>query len=147
MTEPEKLTQLKEMLSSGLIRNRKAGIEMAAEILANDLQPKAVRDLLTDIAKHDAMITLREAARAVLNADEARRNPPTVTSPTYAFSARCPKGHVSYYDKRVYCQKQGNVTRRSVARAGKNVDEVLLKCRTSSCNEEFFAEVDCKGYQ
>ena len=147
MTEPEKLTLLKEMLASGLIRKRKVGIEMAAEILANDPQPKAVRDLLTDVTKHDDMITLREAARAVLNADEARRNPPTVTSPTYVFSARCPKGHLSYYDKRVYCPTQGNVTRRAVVRAGKNVDEVLLKCRTSGCDEEFFAEVDCKGYQ
>jgi len=147
MTDPEKLNQLKEMLSSGLIRKRKTGIDMAAELLASDPQPKAVRDLLTDIAKHDAMITLREAARAVLSADEARRNPPTMTSPTYVFSARCSKGHLSYYDKRTYCPKQDNVTRRSVARAGKNVDEILLKCRTSGCDEEFFAEVDCQGYQ
>jgi hypothetical protein len=147
MTDPEQLNQLKEILSSGLIGKRKLGIDMAAELLANDPQPKAVRDLLTEIAKHDAMITLREAARAVLNADEARRNPPTVTSPTYVFSARCPKGHLSYYDKRVYCPKQGNITRRAVVRAGKDVDEVLLKCKTSGCVEEFFVEVDCKGYQ
>ncbi len=147
MLSNNKLRQLKEMLTSDLIRKRKAGIAMAAEMLATDAQPQAVRALLDDIAKNDAMLTVREAARAALDADDARRNPPPTKSPDYVFGARCPNGHVSYYDKREYCPKQGYLTRRTVTRDGKDLDEVLLKCKTKDCGEEFFVAVDCDGYK
>ena len=138
------LTQLQQMLTSDLIRKRKAGIAMAAEMLATDAQPEAVRALLEGVAKNDAMLTVREAVRAALDADEARRNPPP---PDYVFGGSCPKGHVSYYDKREHCPKQAHGIYRTVSRDGKDLDEVLLKCKTKACGEEFFVAVDCDGYK
>ena len=144
MTEPEQLTQLQQMLTSDLIRKRKAGIAMAAEMLASDQQSEAVRALLEEIAKNDGMLTVREAAQAMLDADHKRRNPPP---PDYVFGGRCPNGHVSYYDKREHCPKQGHGVYRTVSRDGKDLDEILLKCKTKDCGEEFFVAVDCDGYK
>jgi hypothetical protein len=147
MTDPKPLTQLKEMLASNLIRTRKEGIKMADEMLANDTQPELVRALLTELAKSDPMIIVREAAKVVLDLDGARRNPPPAKSPDYIFQARCPDGHVNYYDKRVYCPRRGNVPRSMVSRGGKNLDEVLIKCTGKACGKEFSVEVDCEGYR
>ncbi len=143
MTDP--LTQLNEMLTSDLIRKRKAGIVMAAEMLATDAQPQAVRALLEGIAKNDDMLTVREAAQVALDADQVRRNPPR---PDYVFDARCPNGHVVSYDKREHCpKKQGHGVYRTVSRDGKDLDEVLLKCKVKTCGEEFFGPVNCEGYK
>lgn len=144
MPDIERLGQLKEILSSKLIRKRKAGIDMAGEMLANDIHRDQVRALLVVIAQKDSMLTLREAAQATLDGDEARHNPP---APDYVFDARCPKGHVNSYDKREYCGRQGKVLRRTVSRDGKDLDEVLLKCKTKACGEKFFVEVNCEGYK
>lgn len=147
MTELEPLIQLKEMLASNLIRERKAGIEMSATMLTNDVQLEEVRALLAQLAKHDPIIIVREAAQAVLDLDDARRNPQPAKSPDYVFQARCPDGHVNYYDKRVYCPRRGNVPRSMVSRGGKNLDEVLIKCTGKACGKEFSVEVDCEGYR
>jgi hypothetical protein len=144
MPYSDKLSELQQMLISTLIRKRKAGIAMAAEMLATDAQSQAVRALLDEIAKNDAMLTMREAAQAALDADQKRRNPPP---PEYVFGGRCPNGHVSYYDKREHCPKQGHGTYRTISRDGKDLDEVLLKCKTKDCGEEFFVVVDCDGYK
>lgn len=139
MPNPTPLTQLEQMLTSDLIRKRKAGIVMAAEMLATDAQPEAVRALLGEIAKNDAILIIREAAQAALETDHKRRNPPP---PDYVFGARCPNGHVNYYDKREHCRSLG-----FVMRDGKESDEVLLKCKTKACGEEFFVAINCDGYK
>ena len=146
MTETEQLQQLKEMLSSDLIRKRKAGIEMAAGMLANGIQREAVRGLLGEIIKTDSIKNVQDAAQAVLAADDERHKTGPAAPPGYVFGARCPNGHVSYYDKREYCRKGSSGVWRTVTRGGKDVQEILLRCKTPGCPEEFYVEVDCEGY-
>ena len=55
------------------------------------------------------------------------------------------KGHVSYFDRRKICPPGGSVVRSVVRRDGKELDELLLKCK--SCGEEVVVEVDCEGYK
>lgn len=137
------LTQLQQMLTSDLIRKRKAGIAMAAEMLAADTQPEAVRALLEGIAKNDAMLTVREAAQAALDADDKRRNPPP---PDYVFGAKCTFcHHVSYFDKRKVCPNQDNVTREVTMRGGLELDSISVPCK--HCGKEFKTPVPCKGYK
>lgn len=145
MPKDEKLEQLKEMLTSNLIKKRKAGIEMAEEMLATGVDREQVRSMLEDVAKNDLMITVQEKAQQVIDEDTARHNPRLKQHADYVFGARCPKGHVSYYDKREYCSKQSGVFRRILERDGKELDEVLVRCKT--CDEEFSVEVDCEGYK
>ena len=145
MTEAKTLAQLKEMLTSSLIRKRKTGIMMAAEMLASDMCRADVRALLEDISKTDLITLVQEAAQKALDDDDARRSPQK--NPEYIFGARCPKGHISHYDKREYCPKNSNVTRRTVFRDKRNVDELLLRCKIAGCGEGFYVEVNCEGYK
>lgn len=147
MTEIDRLSQLKQILGSNLIRERRAGIRMAAEMLANDLHRDEVHALLESLVKNDLITNVQDDARKALAADNARRNPVPAKNPDYIFNVRCPKGHVNSYDKREYCPRNGNVIRRIVAHGTHNVDEILIHCKTSGCGEEFFVEVDCEGYK
>lgn len=147
MTDTERLDQLKQVLASQLIRERRAGIKMAAEMLANDLHRDEVRALLENLAKNDLMTTVQEDARKALAADDARLHPVPAAPPDYIFGAKCPKGHVSYFDKRECCPKSGQGTWRTITRGNREVDEILLRCKTKGCGEQFYAEVDCEGYK
>jgi hypothetical protein len=59
----------------------------------------------------------------------------------HVFAARCPKGHVTYFDRRVVCPESGEFVRRR----GGECDEILLTC--GECGERFYVEVDCEGYK
>jgi hypothetical protein len=130
-----------------LIRKRKAGIQMAREMLAQGLEHEEVRALLDEIAKRDHMMGVQELAQDILNEDNARNGPQTFAPAGYVFGGVCSNGHTSYYDKREYCPKSSNVTRRTVQRGAQKVDEILVKCKTKSCGEEFFVEVSCEGFK
>jgi hypothetical protein len=144
MTNPQQLTQLTEMLTSNLIRKRKVGIDMADDMLICGLQPEQVRALLETVAKNDAMLTIREAAQAALDADHKRRTPPP--PPDYVFGAKCPQCHsVTQLDKRVVCPNQGNVTREVILRDGLELDTILVTCK--HCGQDFKTPVPCKGYK
>lgn len=145
MTEPDQLTQLQEMLASEIHSKRRAGVAFGAEMLANGIQRAEVRALLEKVAQNDLLTTIQADARKALAEDNARHSPPK--SPDYVFRGRCPQGHVSYYDKREECGKKGNVTRRTVWRDNRNADEILLRCKTPGCKQEFYVEVDCEGYK
>lgn len=147
MTDIDRLSQLKQTLGSNLIRERRAGIKMAAEMLANDFHRDEVHALLESLAKNDLITNVQDDARKVLVADNARRNPVPTKNPDYIFIVRCPVGHVNSYDKREYCPRNGNIIRRTVVRGIHNVDEILIHCKTSGCGEEFYVEVDCEGYK
>jgi hypothetical protein len=145
MSNPTLLTQLQQLLSNPLIRERKAGIAAAAEMLANDQHVAQVRALLEEIAQNDLMITVQEAAQKALDVDDARRNPRPPPPPDYVFSAVCPNGHPNAYDKREYCPNPGNVPRLVIRSGGDELDEIMLRCKT--CNATFSAPVPCKGYK
>jgi hypothetical protein len=142
MSESDLIGQLKGLLGSPNISQRKAGIAMAAEMLSGGQERVLVRALLEDLIAHEPLLTVREQAQAALAEDERRHSN---ASPDYVFGATCPKGHVSYYDKREKCPKSGTVIRRVVFRGGREVEEIYLRCKT--CGEEFYAEVDCEGYR
>ncbi len=145
MTEPDQLSQLQALLASEIHSKRRTGVAFGAEMLAKGQHRTEVRALLETVAKNDFLQTIREDASRALANDEARHAPQK--SPGYVFGVRCPKGHVSYYDKRETCPKSSNVTRRTVFRDARSVDEILLRCKTPGCGEEFYAEVDCEGYK
>lgn len=145
MPEPDQLTQLQEMLASDIHSKRRAGVAFGAEMLANGLHRTEVRALLEQVVQNDLLTTIQADARQALAADDARHSPPK--SPDYVFGAKCPQGHVSYYDKRETCPKSSNVTRRTVWRDERNVDELLLRCKTPGCKQEFYVEVNCEGYK
>lgn len=147
MTDTERLTQLKQILASHLIRERRAGIKMAAEMLTNNMHSDEVRILLENLAKNDLITTVQEDARRALAAEDIRLHPTPAAPPDYVFGAKCANGHVSYYDKREYCPRNSSLTRRTTTRGSREVDEILLHCKTKGCGEEFFVEVDCKGYK
>ena len=142
------LEEIERLLKSEFIRERKQGIQKAAELLANGLHRKAMRDRLAEIARNDLITGVGELAQAALDEDDQRHavQPPRYQSDArHMFGAECPKGHVHYYDKRLYCPKQGNITRRTVFRDGVEQDEILVKCTT--CGVEFVADVACEGYK
>lgn len=143
MTAPDPLLQLKELLANSLIGKRKAGITRAAQLLADDQHILQVRALLEGVAKNDAIGIVREAARAVLDADEKRRNPPP---PDYVFGAKCPHcHHISYLDKREVCPKLTNLDREVKLRDGVELDTITVTCK--HCGKEFKTGVPCKGYK
>ena len=142
MTESEWIVQLKALLGSPLISQRKAGIDMGRERLANGQERELVRALLEEVADHDPLVIVQELAQAALAEDDARHS---TASPAYVFGATCPKGHVSYYDRRKVCPKSEELVWRVVLRGGQDVNQVRLRCKT--CGEEFFVEVDCEGYR
>ena len=147
MSENEQLKQLREMLTGKLIRKRKAGIEMAREMLAQGIFREQVREMLAELVKKDLIMIVQEDAQKVLNEDDERRQSRPASSPDYIFGAVCPKGHTNYYDKREHCPKQSNITRRVVRRDSQELDEILVKCKTIGCDEEFYVEIKCEGYK
>jgi hypothetical protein len=148
MADSEKIEQLKLMLGSDLIRKRKAGIIVAGEILARGENHEEIRHLLEKLIQLDPIGIVKEAAQKELDRDDQRLaqnySRPRKT-PDYIFGAKCPNGHVSYFDKREYCPKQSSFTRRIVYMNGQEVDEILVKCEI--CGEEFYVEVSCEGYK
>lgn len=147
MSTIRNINELKALLASNLIRERRAGISIAVEMLAADFNSDEVRTLLENIVKNDLITNVQNDARKALAIDNARRSPVPAKSPDYIFNVRCPKGHVNSYDKREYCPRNGNVIRRTVVRGIHNVDEILIHCKTSGCGEDFYVEVDCEGYK
>ncbi len=146
MTETERLAQLKQMLTSNLIRERRAGIKMAVEMLANDLHSDEVRVLLENLAKNDLITTVQDDARQSLAADEAQRNPPPAAPLDYVFGAKCTYcHHVNYLDKREVCPKQSNLSREVIVRDGQEMDFIWVTCKY--CGKDFKTPVPCKGYK
>jgi hypothetical protein len=120
---------------------------LAERMLATGVQQAAARSALEALAKNDPITIVQEVAQAVLDAYAARSgSSPAAAPPDYVFGARCPNGHVSYFDKREYCPKNSIIIRRVVTRGGRDVEEVLVRCKTG-CRKEFYVEVDCAGYK
>jgi len=146
MTETERLTQLRQMLGSNLIRERRAGIKMAAEMLAHNLDRNEVHEMLTALAKDDLIGTVRTDAQNALADDDAHRHPTPAPPPDYVFGAKCKYCHtITYLDKRKVCQKQGDLNREVVVRDGQVVNAISVTCE--HCGKEFKAFVPCEGYK
>ena len=143
MSTHEQLEQLQEMLASKNIRERKTGIAMANGMLAQGLHREQIHAWLTQVAKNDLIKSVQQAAQAALDADPASQSSRLIAPPDYIFDARCPNGHVHYYDKREVCRRQGKVSRGHE----EEKDEVILRCKTQACAQEFSVAVSCEGYK
>jgi hypothetical protein len=144
----DKLNALASQLTHDYIRIRKDGIERAAELLKKGVHREEILAMLENIALNDLIMGVREKAQAVLDADakkEAQQVPEGQSR--HMFGARCPNGHVTYFDKRKVCPNNGILKRSVVRRGGTDLDEIYLKCGTPGCGAEMVVSVDCEGYK
>jgi hypothetical protein len=141
------LITLSELAAHEYIRERKAAINQAADLLARGEHADEVLALLDSLAKKDSMMGVREEAQKVVDAHAKKAAPPPAFRPQdaqYIFGVRCKNGHVSSFDKRVVCAAYKPVPR-LLDPVGKPLDELHLTCDT--CGEEIVAHVDCEGYR
>src|SRR5947208_5198414 len=102
--------------------------------------------LLEYLARHDLIMGVREKAQEVLDTHNGIVAPPAFPSESrHIFGVRCEKGHISYFDKRRVCNATRPELRGLLQRAGKELDELHLRCDT--CGIEIVAHVDCEGYK
>jgi TIR domain len=141
------LIALSELAAHEFIRERKAAIKQAADLLAQGEHQEEVLALLTYLATKDMMMGVREEAQKVLDAQTSQVAPSQSAfrpqDAQYIFGVRCKNGHVSYFDKRVVCSANRSFPRLANP-AAKELDELHLTCET--CGVEIFARVDCEGF-
>jgi hypothetical protein len=141
------LITLSELAAHDYIRERKAAINQAADLLARGEHADEILALLDSLAKKDSIMGVREEAQKVLDAHAKKAPPPPAFRPQdaqYIFGVRCKNGHLSYFDKRVVCAAYTLIPR-LLDPVGKPLDELHLTCDT--CGEEIIAHVDCEGYR
>lgn len=139
------LISLCERAAHEYIRERKAAIEQAAEMLKRGEQREAVLAVLSYLARHDLMIGVREKAQEVLDAGQSEAVPSASSDSRHLFGVRCKNGHVSYFDKRVVCTDYQVVPRILTTSADKELDTLMLHCKT--CGVEVTTRVDCGAYK
>jgi len=140
------LIVLSEQAAHDFIRERKAAIDQAAEMLQRGEHREAVLAILEYLAHYDLMMGLREKAQEVLDADTKKVTPsPLPSQSRHIFGVRCRNGHISYFDKRRVCSAYKEVPREMRQSAGIELDELLLKC--DRCGVEVVAREDCRGYK
>ncbi|GAC1408101.1 MAG: hypothetical protein NVSMB49_28290 [Ktedonobacteraceae bacterium] len=151
---PENTDQLiafSEQAAHDLIRERKAAIDMAAEMLTRNEHREAVLAILEYLAHNDLMMGVREKAQDVIDADTNRQIPPSpkplfkLQDSRHMFGVRCKNGHVTYFDKRRVCSMPKSTIHRVVRRAEAEMDELDLECDT--CHEPITVRIDCEGYK
>lgn len=147
-TDP--LLVLAEQAASDLLRERKAAIELAARLLAQDEQREAVLAILAYLAQHDQMDGVREKAKEAIAADTQRHAqgsagplPAPAPSP-HVFGVPCKNGHVTYFDKRKVCRGAISQVHRIVRGGQPEEVELVLECGT--CHEQLPVRVECGGY-
>jgi hypothetical protein len=140
-TDP--LIKFSEQGAHDYIRERKAAIDSAPELLKQAEHREPVLAILEYLAKNDLMMGVREKAQEVLAAQAKQAGPPPLLRPEdsrHIFGVRCKNGHVSYFDKHIVCTAYKEVPRALRTSAGKELDELHLKCDT--CSAEVVARVD-----
>ncbi len=144
-TDP--LIVLSERAAHEFIRERKAAIDQAAEMLQRGEKREAVLAILEYLAHNDLMMGVHERAQEVLDEDAKKGTALTFRSDEsrHIFGVRCKNGHVSYFDKRRVCSAYKEVPRAIRQSAGIELDELHLKC--DQCGVEVVAREDCRGYK
>jgi hypothetical protein len=145
---PDDEQLLLALLTHQYIRERKRGIEQAAELLQRGERSSELLAVLEEIAQGDLIESVQQAAQSVL--DRTKQQTPAAAPSSEArhmVGARCSKGHVTYFDKRAICPADGTVSRLRVQRAEKELDEIYVTCGTAGCGESLVIRVDCEGYR
>ncbi len=111
----DSLIKLSEQAAHEFIRERKAAIDQAAEMLQRGEHREAVLAILEYLAHNDLMMGMRDKAQEVLDADAKKGAAPAFRSDEsrHIFGVRCKNGHVSYFDKRRVCSAYKEVPRES----------------------------------
>ncbi len=148
MDDASPIEEIQTLFMSEYIRERRLGIEKAAELLAQGLYREQLREMLVKIAHGDPINNLAEYAQQVLDEDMRRHEslPPRYESKgsEHIVGATCPRcHHPNYYDKRVICP--GEERYRILRADGVQIDRIAVKCQ--KCGEEMRIEVDCEGYK
>jgi len=135
-----------EQATHEFIRERKAAIDRAAEMIKQGEHSENLLALLQYLAKHDLIMGVRDRAQEVLDAEAKQALPsPIPQDSRHFFGVRCKNGHISSFDKRLVCSAYKEATRAVKERAGKKLDELWLKCTT--CGVDVVAYVDCEDYR
>jgi TIR domain len=139
------LIKLSEKATHEFIRIRKEAIDQAAEMLKQHEHREEVLAILEYLAQHDQMMSVREKAQEVLDANAKKKAAPSFRSDEsrYIIGVRCKNEHVTYFDTRRICNDTVNVIR--VLRAGVELDQRDLTC--GECGAEMSVRVDCQGYR
>jgi hypothetical protein len=142
----KELLEALQLLSHPHIRQQKEGVQKAAEFLKAGKYREPVLAALEDIVRKGLYQTVRDAAQGVIDAEKPKESA-TAASPDsrHMIAARCPKGHISYFDKRRICPDQGTIKRVIATRGDTKLDDIYLKC--AECGEEMIVPVDCEGYR
>jgi TIR domain len=146
----ETLLALAEKASHEFISNRKAAIDLAADMLAHNEHREEVLAILEYLAQHDLMTGVREKAQQVLTSDQQKATlaappPLPLEESRHAFGVRCQKcGQVTYFDKRRVCTAKQGTVHRITQQVGKDLDEMELPCK--HCPHILLVHVDCEGY-
>ncbi len=147
MSDP--LLALYEEATNDKIPIRRAAIEKAAAMLAQDQDRAALLTLLTYIAEHDQTTILQKKAGEVLLADGRKRIPKPPFSPVEAalmVGGHCERGHLSYYNKRSICQQYHNIAH-APGTHQRPLDELLVPCQEKGCPLKVVVHVDCGAYR
>lgn len=148
LPQPDNEQLLLALLTHQYIRERKKGIDQAAELLRRGERSSELLAVLEEIAQGDLIESVRQAAQTVL--DTTKQQTPAASPSSEArhmVGARCSKGHVTYFDKRAICTSDGRIKREIVQRAEQDLDQIYLTCGTAGCGEPLVIRVDCEGYR
>jgi hypothetical protein len=143
---PEQDDLLLALLAHDYIREQKKGIAEAATLIARGERREELLALLEDMAHNSLIESVAQEARSALDKLAGHGTSPIAAESRHIFRVRCSKGHVSFFDKRVVCCDDGKITRTGTQKAGKDLDELLLRCSTPGCDETMVVRVDCQGY-
>lgn len=139
---------LYEEATGEIVHRRRAAIEKTAALLASQEQNRDVLlRLLTYLAEHDQIGTLRQEASKVLLADARQRVSAPPFSPLEAammIAGQCERGHLSYYNRRLICQQYREIAHAPRVEQSQR-DELLVSCQT--CCLPVVVYVDCGAYQ
>lgn len=140
---------LYEEATHDLIRVRRAAIEKAAALLAQDQHRDALLTLLTYISEHDQTTMLqKEASKALLaNAQKYTPAPPFSTiESSLMIRGHCEQGRLSYYNKRLICQQYRDIAYAPLASQHRQ-DELLVPCQAKGSSLKVVVRVDCGAYR
>ena len=140
------LITLYEQAAHEFVRERKAALDHAAEMLQRHEHREELLALLAYLAKHDPLMGVRDRAQEILDAQiqKAPSSLPPSGNASDIFGVRCKNGHISYFAKRIVCTAYKDVLRVLKPSAKKPLDELWLKC--SICGVDVVAYVDCENY-
>ncbi len=145
----DELLALGEQAAHPHIRERKAAIEQAAQMLQRGEHREEVLTILEYLARNDLIHSVQEKARGVLHAATQQQpsTSPASTRPDarHCFAVRCKNGHVTTFDRREVCSQRTEVLRALQRKEiMRGLDELVLTC--PQCGVKMAVEVDCEGY-